>query len=78
MRTRRPPRPRAPYTFHSLSIGETRKVRQRGMLSKTLQERDDQVQKKKKPGITRKEIKWVKESKKTQRYEKKLEAQEER
>ena len=43
MNTRCPPRPHTPYTLHTLSIGETRKVRQRGMLSKALQERDDHV-----------------------------------
>ena len=42
MRTRRLPHPRTPYTFHALCIRDTHKVRQRGMLSKTLQERDEE------------------------------------
>ena len=54
---RRSPRPHTPYTLHALSLGETCKVRQRGMLSKALQERDDHVpkEKKKKQGIIRNE-----------------------
>ena len=52
MRTRRPPRPRTPYTFHALSIGDTHKVRQRGMQSKMLQERKKE---KRKQGSTRNE-----------------------
>ena len=34
MITPRPPRLHTPYTLHAFSIGETRKVRQRGMLSR--------------------------------------------
>ena len=51
MRTHRPPPLRTPHTLHALSIGETRKVRQRGMLSKTLRK------KKKKQGVTHNETK---------------------
>ena len=39
MRTHRPPSPRISYTVHALSIGESRKVRRRGMLSRTLREK---------------------------------------
>ena len=41
MRTHRPPHPRTPHTLDALSIGKTRKVRQRGMLSKTLGEKKE-------------------------------------
>ena len=52
MRTHRPPNSHTPHTLHALSIGETRKVRQRGMLSKTLRRKN-----KKKQGTTHNESK---------------------
>ena len=68
----RPQRPHPIYTLHTLSIGEAHKVRQRGVLSNALQEREDCPRRgKKKHGVTQKKLKWVKESKNTPGYEKK-------
>ena len=69
--TRRPPCPHNPYTVHTLSIGETHKVRQRGMLSNhALQVRAHRVRPKmgkQKHGMTNNTTKLVKKSKKTPR-----------